>query len=137
MCVCVCVCVCVCACMHVCVRMCVCVLCVCVRVCVCCVCVRVCVHVCVCVCVHVGMHPSAMYVWQSCIQCCDGGCFPLPPGICLQKMDPGPCDGVERVYYFNPRTGMCEAFEYGGCGGNRNRFASKEECLRSCDPDSK
>lgn len=51
--------------------------------------------------------------------------------------DPGPCDGSERRYYFNTMTGACEEFEYGGCAGNKNRFETKEECLRACDPDSK
>ncbi len=57
-------------------------------------------------------------------------------GGCLLKKDPGPCDEVERVFYFDVDTGVCEAFEYGGCEGNENRFGSREECLKACDPDS-
>ena len=28
--------------------------------------------------------------------------------------------------------GICRMFVYGGCGGNGNRFPSKEECEQTC-----
>ncbi len=31
-------------------------------------------------------------------------------------------------FFFNAKTGNCEQFQYGGCGGNDNRFGSIEEC---------
>lgn len=35
-------------------------------------------------------------------------------------------------YYFDKDIGNCEVFTYSGCGGNRNRFTSKEQCSRQC-----
>lgn len=31
----------------------------------------------------------------------------------------------------------CEHFNYGGCGGNGNRFTSLQRCKRRCDPTGK
>ncbi|XP_017110575.1 kunitz-type serine protease inhibitor-like [Drosophila elegans] len=33
--------------------------------------------------------------------------------------------------YFSS-TNMCETFIYGGCGGNANRFSTKQECEAKC-----
>lgn len=35
-------------------------------------------------------------------------------------------------YFFDKKRGDCEAFYYSGCGGNGNRFSSKEQCNRQC-----
>ena len=35
-------------------------------------------------------------------------------------------------YFFNTKNGNCEVFEYGGCGGNTNRFLSHAECTSVC-----
>ncbi|XP_053099832.1 protease inhibitor-like [Hemicordylus capensis] len=44
----------------------------------------------------------------------------------------GPCRGSFHFYYYDSTTKTCEMFHYGGCGGNDNRFLTKQECLRVC-----
>ncbi|VDM32198.1 unnamed protein product [Hydatigera taeniaeformis] len=46
--------------------------------------------------------------------------------------DPGPCYSAEKKWYFNPKSGLCLRFIYGGCGGNGNRFDKKIDCKRMC-----
>lgn len=50
-------------------------------------------------------------------------------------MDPGPCEGAERMYAFDSESGLCLPFYYGGCQGNENRFETAEDCYRACDDD--
>ena len=38
---------------------------------------------------------------------------------------------MER-YAYRPASGSCEQFVYGGCGGNGNRYGSREECEERC-----
>ena len=37
-------------------------------------------------------------------------------------------------YFYNPVTKECERFVYGGCGGNGNRFSTKDSCDWVCHP---
>lgn len=53
---------------------------------------------------------------------------------CALPFDPGPCDGLAEVWWFNPESYTCEQQTYGGCEGNANRFASEEECRDACAP---
>jgi hypothetical protein len=46
--------------------------------------------------------------------------------------DSGPCDASVPSFWHDPKTGLCEPFVYGGCGGNANRYASREACLDAC-----
>lgn len=55
---------------------------------------------------------------------------------CLQSEQVGLCDAAIPSFFFNGTSGMCERFNYGGCGGNDNNFATGPECLRACSPDS-
>ena len=48
------------------------------------------------------------------------------------RIETGTCRASLERWYFNAQTGNCEAFEYGGCDGNRNNFASKEKCEDFC-----
>ena len=50
-------------------------------------------------------------------------------------MEVGPCEALQQAYFFNASSGQCEIFNYGGCGGNENRFATATECFDECSPD--
>ncbi|UJR08414.1 hypothetical protein I4U23_012684 [Adineta vaga] len=52
--------------------------------------------------------------------------------ICQLRPDPGVCYGSFEKYYFNTQVRACQTFTYGGCGGNQNRFSSRDECERAC-----
>ncbi|VDD77799.1 unnamed protein product [Mesocestoides corti] len=52
--------------------------------------------------------------------------------VCQQPIIRGPCRASLSRFAYNPSTGNCEAFSYGGCRGNRNNFETKEECERRC-----
>lgn len=52
--------------------------------------------------------------------------------ICLQARDSGPCDGAFARWGYNPDTGKCELFSYGGCEGNSNNFESEDACAAAC-----
>ncbi len=42
----------------------------------------------------------------------------------------GPCKGHFPSFSWDGET--CRSFIYGGCHGTRNRFWTKEECLKEC-----
>lgn len=52
--------------------------------------------------------------------------------ICEEGVRAGPCSGALKRWYFDDMEEKCAEFEYGGCGGNRNRFRSKTECEETC-----
>ncbi|XP_023705293.1 papilin isoform X5 [Cryptotermes secundus] len=52
--------------------------------------------------------------------------------ICSTPVDTGPCQEEHAAWYYDRNTGACQAFIYGGCGGNANRFESEEQCERHC-----
>ena len=62
--------------------------------------------------------------------------IPLPPctavEVCDQPMVVGPCEAAIPSWYYNSESGECEMFTYGGCGGNDNRFATREACQARC-----
>ncbi|XP_041820381.1 collagen alpha-1(VII) chain [Chelmon rostratus] len=51
---------------------------------------------------------------------------------CLEPMSEGACSEYVLLWYFHPRLGECRPFVYGGCGGSRNRFSSRQECQSWC-----
>ncbi|XP_076858400.1 tissue factor pathway inhibitor a isoform X2 [Brachyhypopomus gauderio] len=57
------------------------------------------------------------------------------PNLCLSAIDEGQCDGIERRFAYNHRTKRCEMFHYTGCGGNKNNFAKKKHCMKTCMKD--
>ena len=66
-----------------------------------------------------------------------GGYTTRPPIIgglyfCQLRPEPGFCYASIEQYYYNPQLRMCQVFIWGGCGGNQNRFSSREECERTC-----
>ncbi|NXE21965.1 PPN protein, partial [Ardeotis kori] len=64
------------------------------------------------------------------------GCLNRPnypyPVICLLPSAHGPCTNWTTRWYFVTVVSKCNRFWYGGCHGNKNSFASEEECMRAC-----
>ena len=54
--------------------------------------------------------------------------------VCNEERDSGPCQNMVTKWFYNRESRRCEQFQYGGCGGTRNNFASQEECARFCLP---
>lgn len=46
----------------------------------------------------------------------------------------GLCRALIPKWHYNQKSGECEHFSYGGCGGNDNNFDSLEECESNCLP---
>ncbi|KAK2181081.1 hypothetical protein NP493_413g02087 [Ridgeia piscesae] len=66
-----------------------------------------------------------------------GRCFAKRPDLdskCTMAQEAGICDSHELKWFFNVTSNRCEAFNYTGCRGNYNRFNSKDECRRTCEP---
>ncbi|XP_019126602.2 tissue factor pathway inhibitor a isoform X2 [Larimichthys crocea] len=57
---------------------------------------------------------------------------PRPTELCFDPMDRGTCQGSEKRFAYNPMTKRCHAFSYSGCGGNRNNFTNRKDCLTKC-----
>ena len=54
-----------------------------------------------------------------------------PKRCSLPKMS-GSCEALNPMWYHNNKEGSCERFNYGGCGGNKNSFDTREECEKIC-----
>ncbi|XP_013142977.1 PREDICTED: kunitz-type serine protease inhibitor A-like [Papilio polytes] len=54
------------------------------------------------------------------------------PNYCALQQDAGICLALVRMYYYDINKDDCRIFHYGGCGGNRNRFNTKLNCLNDC-----
>ncbi|RVE58377.1 hypothetical protein OJAV_G00209040 [Oryzias javanicus] len=52
--------------------------------------------------------------------------------VCWARAESGPCHGMLERWYFEPESGRCAPFLFGGCGGNRNNFETEEYCLAVC-----
>nr|XP_046466549.1 papilin isoform X8 [Neodiprion pinetum] len=51
---------------------------------------------------------------------------------CFAPLDFGPCRDNITAFYYDAESQTCQAFLYGGCEGNANRFQSLEQCERVC-----
>ncbi|KAH8293222.1 hypothetical protein KR018_000113, partial [Drosophila ironensis] len=51
---------------------------------------------------------------------------------CWYTANPGPCEDFTKVWGYDYLTNRCIFFLYGGCGGNPNRFYTKQDCLDTC-----
>lgn len=65
---------------------------------------------------------------QTTIDACRESVCALPPA------QDGPCEARMLGYTFDPATGTCQDFVYGGCGGNANNFRSPLDCIAMCEP---
>ncbi|CAN8009769.1 unnamed protein product, partial [Ixodes pacificus] len=75
------------------------------------------------------------YVHADCVKTCEQCEFPAHTCVpCFLPKKVGPCKAAIPRYYFDPNTGQCEPFTYGGCQGNANNFKTVKECLRFCNP---
>ena len=52
--------------------------------------------------------------------------------ICQLPKATGPCRAMKERFLYNSQTMRCEAFTYGGCGGNANNFKTLRECHDTC-----
>ncbi|CAM4642360.1 unnamed protein product [Leuciscus chuanchicus] len=51
---------------------------------------------------------------------------------CVEPPVTGSCRESATHWYYNPYERRCNRFNYGGCGGNMNRFKTEEECKSTC-----
>uniref|UniRef100_A0A1I7XAX5 Kunitz/Bovine pancreatic trypsin inhibitor domain protein n=1 Tax=Heterorhabditis bacteriophora TaxID=37862 RepID=A0A1I7XAX5_HETBA len=65
------------------------------------------------------------YVW---------GCCPTKAYTCTLSPHKGvTCgSGSSYRYYYNSQTQECESYQYNGCDGNSNNFATREDCEGYC-----
>jgi hypothetical protein len=63
-------------------------------------------------------------------EACEGVCPPV--NICELPADTGPCEALIPRWHFDPAAGECRPFIWGGCGGNANSFAKREDCEKTC-----
>jgi len=57
------------------------------------------------------------------------------PGVanqCFEPVSRGPCRAFIPSFYFNPLTGACDCFVFGGCQANNNKFGRLDECMNTC-----
>jgi len=57
---------------------------------------------------------------------------PKSKADCNLPSDTGTCRGSHSRYFYNTKSGNCELFVWGGCGGNANRFHSRGICEKVC-----
>ncbi|XP_016363355.1 collagen alpha-6(VI) chain-like [Sinocyclocheilus anshuiensis] len=56
----------------------------------------------------------------------------LVDDACFMKQDVGPCSDYVFSWHYDIQQNECIHFWFGGCGGNKNRFNTQEECEALC-----
>ncbi|XP_011603520.2 collagen alpha-6(VI) chain isoform X2 [Takifugu rubripes] len=51
---------------------------------------------------------------------------------CFLGQDQGNCDKYRTMWFFDTEQNKCARFWYSGCGGNNNRFNTRDECENLC-----
>ncbi|CAF0971748.1 unnamed protein product [Brachionus calyciflorus] len=57
--------------------------------------------------------------------------------FCHLPPEEGPCEALMPSFFYNSTSNRCEKFNYGGCGGNKNKFKTYRECISICFMKSK
>ena len=52
--------------------------------------------------------------------------------LCSLPVVVGHCRAAFPRWFYNSTSQRCESFTYGGCGGNANRFETRELCESAC-----
>ncbi|XP_064410166.1 BPTI/Kunitz domain-containing protein-like [Latimeria chalumnae] len=63
---------------------------------------------------------------NECLQACTS------KNACAMKQEQGTCQNYVLRWYYNSGQNNCSQFWYGGCGGNKNRFGTRQECVSLC-----
>ncbi|XP_047994780.1 papilin-like isoform X4 [Leguminivora glycinivorella] len=63
---------------------------------------------------------------------CEAVCLPELLDPCKQQPSAGNCSETIESWYYDEGRDECGEFYYTGCGGNDNRFQSREECEGQC-----
>jgi hypothetical protein len=63
----------------------------------------------------------------------DGGTSDGGGDICSLPPETGACLALIPRFYFDPDTAQCRQFSWGGCGGNANKFETREACQAACE----
>uniref|UniRef100_A0A8C5BAC5 BPTI/Kunitz inhibitor domain-containing protein n=1 Tax=Gadus morhua TaxID=8049 RepID=A0A8C5BAC5_GADMO len=71
------------------------------------------------------LSPSCMLPWRP-------PSIPCAPASCSLGQEMGPCQDYSMYWAFDAQRRECTRFWYGGCGGNSNRFATREDCEGLC-----
>ncbi|KAH8295400.1 hypothetical protein KR018_010895, partial [Drosophila ironensis] len=75
---------------------------------------------------------------QQCLSFCRSQSPVEPPAsaptysVCNQAPEAGECDNHTTAWFYDPEEMVCTAFSYSGCGGNGNRFETRDQCERQC-----
>ncbi|XP_069814429.1 collagen alpha-4(VI) chain-like [Dendropsophus ebraccatus] len=52
--------------------------------------------------------------------------------ICTLNKEEGDCQDYALKWWYDADRNECDQFWYGGCGGNKNRFETQEQCMVAC-----
>ncbi|XP_068155724.1 papilin isoform X2 [Drosophila tropicalis] len=76
---------------------------------------------------------------QACLQYCRDQTAPEPEqpqqpvySVCTLAPESGECDNHTTAWFYDTDKLACTAFTYSGCGGNGNRFETRDQCERQC-----